>query len=150
MRPIALLLAIALPLAGLAQAPPQAPQPPAISPQAQLPDAPAPAPAGPPSMWNRIEHLPRGETIKVRYGRGSWERCRFAGATYDALFCQPGEDSGQAQEYQIDRFSIADFKMDHDARNGRLIFTAVTVGAGLALGIWSAETNPTDPAAAGM
>ena len=146
-----ILLAIALPVVALAQAPPDKPQPPPLPPAAApLPEAPAPAPAGPPSMWNRIEHLPRGEAIKISYGRGSWERCRFAGATDEAVFCEPREDSGPVQEYRIDRFSIADFKMDHDERNGRLIFTAITLGSGLALGIRAAQTSQTDPQAMGV
>ncbi len=101
-------------------------------------------------MWGRIEHLPRGEKIKINYGHGPWDRCRFAGATDQYLFCEPGEDSDQMQEYRIDRFGIADFKIDHDERNGRLIFTAVTVGSGLALGIRAAQATPADPGAAGL
>ncbi len=92
-------------------------------------------------MWQRIEHLPRGEQIKVNYGRGPWDRCRFAGATDEYLFCEPGDDSDRAQEYRIDRFSIADFKIDHDERNGRLIFSGVILGAGVVLGVRCARTQ---------
>ncbi len=101
-------------------------------------------------MWDRIEHLPRGEKIKVNYGHGPWDRCRFAGATDQYLFCEPGEDSDRAQEYRIDRFSIADFKIDHDVRNGRLIYTSVVVGSGLALGIRAAQNSHADPEAVGI
>ena len=146
MKRVALLIAIALPAAGLAQAPPDQPQPaPAAAPQVPLPEAPAPNSA----LWDRMEHLPRGEKIKINYGHGAWDGCRFAGATDAYLFCEPGEDSGRAQEFRIDRFSIADFKIDHDVRNGRLIFAAITVGSGLALGIRMAEVAHTDPEAAG-
>jgi hypothetical protein len=144
MKQIALLIAIVLPGAGLAQAPQDHPQPaPAAASQAPLPEAPPPAATS--SVWNRIQHLPRGEEIKVNYGRGPWDRCRFAGATDQYLFCEPGEDSGQAQEYRIDRFSIADFKIDHDERNGRLIYTGVVLGSGLALGILTAQNSHAEP-----
>jgi len=85
-------------------------------------------------MWDRMERLPRGEKIKIRIS-GRWERCEFAGATDEFLYCAPPEDSGSDQAAQIDRLNITDFKPDHDVRNGRLIFTAVTLGSGLALAI---------------
>ncbi len=85
-------------------------------------------------MWDRIQHLPRGEKIKIRIA-GRWERCQFAGATDEFLYCAPAEDSDAAQEWQVARLNVADFKPDHDERNGRLIFTSVTLGTGLALGI---------------
>lgn len=148
MKRVALLIAIALPAAGLSQAPPDQPQPaPVAASQAPLPDAPAPAMGS--AMWDRVEHLPRGQKIKINYGQGAWDRCRFAGATDAYLFCEPGEDSDRAQEYRIDRSSIADFKIDHDVRNGRLIFAAITVGSGLALGIRMADVAKTDPEAVG-
>ena len=142
MRQTALLIAIAWPALGLAQAPSENPQPaPAVQAPAPLPEAPAPAPEPRSAIWDRIEHLPRGEKIKVDYGHGAKDRCRFAGATDQYLFCEPGEDSDRAQEYRIDRFSIAGFKIDHDERNGRLIFAGVALGAGLALGIRCASTQ---------
>lgn len=148
MKQIALLIVIALPAVGLAQAPSDQPQPAsAITPQSPLPESPAPAPGS--AMWDRIEHLPRGEKIKVSYGHGPTDRCIFAGATDGYLFCEPSED-GPAQEYRIDRFRIADFKIDHDVRNGRLIYTAVTFGTGLALGIRSSQISHADPEAAGI
>ena len=103
-------------------------------------------------MWDRIEHLPRGEKIKVSYGRGPSERCRFAGATDQYLFCEPGDESDRMQEYRIDRFSVADFKIDHDERNGRLIFAAVTLASGVALGIRCAQNQvyQNDAESAGM
>lgn len=151
MKQIALLIAIAWPAFGLAQAPPENP-PSASTSQAStsLPEAPTPPPASGSAMWDRVEHLPRGEKIKINYGRGPWDRCRFAGATDQYLFCEPGEDSDRAQEYQIDRFSITDFKIDHDVRNGRLIYTGVMLGTGLALGIRASQTNAADPEAAGI
>lgn len=136
-----LLIAMAFPAGALAQPSPQPLQPlPAQSPST-LPENAVPAPATTSPMWERIEHLPHGEKIKISYGSGPWEHCRFAGATDAYLFCEPGEDSRRQVPYQVNRASIADFKEDHDARNGRLIFTSLTVGTGLWLGIRTANTT---------
>ena len=76
---------------------------------------------------------------------------RIRGATDNFLYCAPTEDSGRAQEWQIDQVNITGFKPDHDVRNGRLIFTAVTLGSGLALGIRSYQTASTyTPTASGV
>ncbi len=139
MKQIALLMiAIAFRAGAPAQASSENSQP-ALPSQTQLPDDPAPPARSP--IWNRIEHLARGEKIKISYGSGPWEHCSFAGATDAYLFCEPAEDSGRSVAYQINRAAIADFKADHDARNGRLIFTSLTVGAGLWLGIRTANTT---------
>ena len=98
-------------------------------------------------MWDSIEHLPRGEKIKISYGRGSWEHCRFAGATDAYLYCD-SEDFDRVQIRQIDRVAISDFKFDHDARNGRLIVTGMAVVGGISLGFINQKAR-TDPEAAG-
>ena len=88
-----------------------------------------------------MERLPRGQKIKIRFGNGRWDRCAFAGASEDFLYCASGDESGYVPEWKVNWLNITDFKLDHDVRNGRLIFTAVTVGSGLALGIHSSLTS---------
>jgi hypothetical protein len=56
------------------------------------------------------------------------------------LYCASEEDSGFAREWQIDRAGIADFKLDHDARNGRLIVATMALAGGLCVGIQSYQT----------
>jgi len=114
-----------------------------------LPENPAPAAANSSPIWSRVEQLPRGEKIKVSYGRGPWDRCRFAGATEAYLFCEPGDDSGWAQPYQIDRASIFDVKIDHDERNGRLVFAAFVVAGGVWAGFQAAKTTDSGAAVFG-
>ena len=36
--------------------------------------------------------FPADEKIKISYGSGPWEHCRFGGATDAYLYCEPGED----------------------------------------------------------
>ena len=107
-----------------------------------LPDPPSPMPGNQSALWERVEQLPRGEKIKVRSERGPWERCRFAGANDEALFCGPRDDFYQVQGYPIARANIFDVKVDHDERNGRLVFTAfVLAGAGAWAGIAGSRTS---------
>jgi hypothetical protein len=146
-----LLIAIAFSVGASAQEPsPSPPVLPAGLPLPALPDNPDPAAQRTLPMWDRIEHLPRGQKIKISYGSGPWNRCRFGGATDVYLFCEPDDDSDQARTRQVDRAAIRDFKFDHDERNGRLIFTGITVGTGLWLGIYSAQKSHADPEAAGV
>jgi hypothetical protein len=141
-----LLIAIGIPAVALAQASPQNPQstPPARS-QSPLSDNPAPSARSP--IWDRIERLPRGEKIKISCGKGPWEHCRFAGATDASVFCEPVEDSDRAVAYQINRASIADFKIDHDVRNGRLAFAAFVLSGGIVIGFQTLHATHDESAA---
>lgn len=132
-----LLIAIASSAGALAQASPDNP--------ATAQPQPAYVPAGKTatglSMWDHIQLLPRGEKIKIQFGNGRWEHCVFAGAFDEYLYCASYADSGYASELEINRANISNFKIDHDERNGRLIFAAVTLGTGVALGIRCAQTQ---------
>lgn len=86
-------------------------------------------------MWDRIEHLPRGQKIKIHLAKGRWERCDFGGATDACLFCAPQEDSDRAQTWQGNRAAIYDYKLDHDVRKGRLVFAAFLLTGGISIGL---------------
>jgi len=97
-------------------------------------------------MWDRLERLPRGEKIKIRIDGPRWERCEFAGATDEFLYCAPSGESEIAQAWQIDRPNVNEFKPDHDVRNGRLIVTVMAVAGGLWTGIASWHSSRTQEA----
>lgn len=144
---VLLFVAIAFPAGAMAQASPQPPQPASGQSQSTPLDNPAPPPTTESPMWDRIAHLPRGEKIKISYGKGPWEHCRFAGATDAYLFCEPGEDSDRLVAYQINRAGIADFKIDHDVRNGRLAFAAFVVTGGIVMGFQTLHATHDEGAA---
>lgn len=149
MKQIALLLmAMVLPAVTLGQDLPDSPRPVDATQSTSSPDGSRVAGQ---SVWDRMERLPRGQKIKVRLGRGRWERCTVAGASETDLYCATESGSGFAHESQIKRASIGEFKLDHDVRNGRLIFAAATVGTGVALGIRSVGIkNGYTPEASGV
>jgi hypothetical protein len=112
-------------------------QQPAIAPPAQpLPDNPAPAS----SLWNRVEELPHGEKVKIRYASGHSARCRFAGATDTLLFCDPNDAPSGADTFPIDRRNIVNVSADHTERNARLILAAFMVTGGIWAGVQSTKS----------
>jgi hypothetical protein len=132
------LLAMVFSAGAFAQDLPESPQPAATPQSISTPLGSRVAGQG---MWDRMERLPRGEKIKIQTGNGRWERCMFAGVSEAYLYCASEDDSGFVRERQINRANIADFKIDHDARNGRLIVTAMAVTGGLWAGIRSYRTS---------
>ena len=126
------LIAIAFSAGALTQALPESPQS-AETPQSV--SASSEARVAGQSMWDRMERLPRGQKIKIQFGNGRWGHCMFAGVSDAYLYCASEYDSGFVEEGQINRANIADFKPDHDVRNGHIAFAAGVISVGLAFGL---------------
>jgi hypothetical protein len=97
-------------------------------------------------MWDRLGQLPRDQKIKVQLGNGRWERCMFSGTSQEYLYCAIEDRAGFVQEWEINRANIAGFKLDHDLRNGRIVFASGVMAAGIAIGIWAYQKTRNEEA----
>ncbi|MGH9589992.1 MAG: hypothetical protein ACRD25_06330 [Terracidiphilus sp.] len=110
MKRLAVLLAIPLAQAAIAQS---------------VPDAPQPASAA----WSHVENLGQGDRIIVTAANGQRAYCDFAGATNDMLFCDSSPWSGRGG-FQLERTRIAVIRHNDRMRNFHIAIAAGTaVGA---------------------
>ena len=140
------------PLAAVCQRLPDEPQPaPAAqandSQTTQQPATSAPAkPAPPDAEWRKIQRLVNGEPIVVRSTNGPALRCRFAGATDDALFCDvPGSPYGTG--YSFERPSVISVEATRPGRNYHPAWIASIIAGGLVTGLVATKTNDSRDAA---
>ena len=95
-------------LDGVAQSAPLSDKQAATAPLARTP--------APDAAWRRIQQLSRGEWIRVNSTLGPPLGCRFAGATDDALFCDPA-DAPEGTGYRFDRAAVITVEVQRPERN---------------------------------
>lgn len=97
--------------------------------------------APPDAAWRKIQRLVHGEMIVVNSTLGPSLRCRFAGATDDALFC----DALYAPDgtgYRFDRATVITVSVQRPERNWHPAWLASMIAGGIIVG--AAATNRND------
>jgi hypothetical protein len=106
----------------------------------QAATAPLARTAAPDAAWRRIQQLSRGEWIRVNSTLGPPLGCRFAGATDDALFCDPA-DAPEGTGYRFDRAAVITVEMQRPERNWHPAWMASMIAGGLVVGLVATKTN---------
>jgi hypothetical protein len=129
-------------LDGVPQSAPLSNQQAAAAPAAKTaaPDAAAPDAAPPDAPWRRIQQLSRGDWIRVNSTLGPPLGCRFAGATDDALFCDPA-NAPEGTGYRFDRATVITVEVQRPERNWHPAWMASMIAGGLVVGLVASQTN---------